>query len=129
MKTKLIIMVLLVAAATAAGVVRTASTIQEKPAPHKDYLKWKAKEAKNKGQQKIRVPAPLLCEYAGGAGGISAEEAFPSSTVVVAHLVSKHSTYLPDDKLAPIGESEHKVHKDFKDLYGNSLAQIRKHLK
>jgi len=229
MKTKLIIVVLLAAAAAAAGVVRTASTIQKKPVPYKDRLKWYANEAKNKGQQKVRVPAPLI-EYLGGAGTISAEEAFSSSTVVVAHLVSKQSTYrdedittwnkfaidetlseakdlpcpgcvprsppatvlplspgefllpktggtvnidgvevqqfvedypeyelnqkyvllitlypssvartfggpvgvfkvLANDKLAPVSESEHKIRKDFKDLYGNSLDQIRKHLK
>ena len=227
MKTKLITVVLLVAAAV--GVVRTASTIQKKPAPYKDYLKWSANEAKNKGQQKVTVPAPLV-EYLGGAGAISAEDAFSSSTVVVAHLVSKQSTYrdedittwnkfaidetlseakdlpcpgclppsppatvlplspgefllpktggtvnidgvevqqfvedypeyehnqkylllitlypsgvartiggpvgvfkvLPNDKLAPVSESEHKIRKDFKDVYGNSLAQVRKHLK
>jgi hypothetical protein len=225
----LIIIVLLVAAAAAVGVVRTASTIQKKPVPYKDRLKWYANEAKNKGQQKVRVPAPLI-EYLGGAGGISAEEAFSSSTVVVAHLVSKQSTYrnddistwnkfaideilseakelpcpacvppsppetvlplsagefllpktggtvnidgvevqqfpedypefehnqkyfllitlypsgvartiggpvgvfkvLPNDKLAPISESEHKIRKDLKDVYGNLLAQVREHLK
>ena len=229
MKTKLIIVILLVAAAAVVGVVRSASTIQKKPVPYKDRLKWYAKEAKNKGQQKVRVPAPLT-EYLGGAGGISAEEAFSYSTVVVAHLVSKQSTYsdadittwnkfvidetisqakilmwpgwvppsppatvlplsagefllpktggtanidgvevqqfvadypeyeldqkyvllitlypsgaartfggpigvfkiLPNDKLAPISESEHKVRKDFKDMFGNSLDQLRKHLK
>jgi hypothetical protein len=108
MKTKLIIVFLL--AAAAAGVVRTASIIQKKPAPHKDYLKWSANEAKNKGQQKVRVAAPLI-EYLGGAGGISAEEV------------------LRNDKLAPVSESEHKIRKDFKDVYGNSLDQLRKHLK
>jgi len=229
MKTKLIIVILLVAAAAVIGVVRTASTLQKKPSPHKDYLKWSANEAKNKGQRRVRVPAPLI-EYLGGAGTISAEEAFSDSTVVVAHLVSKVSTYrdedittwnkfaidetlseakhltcpgclprsppetvlplspgefvlpktggtvdidgvevqqfvedypefelnqkylllialypsgvarsfggpvgvfkvLPNDKLAPISESEHKIRKDFKDVYGNSLAQVRKHLK
>jgi hypothetical protein len=35
---------------------------------------------------------------------------------------------LPNDKLVPISESEPKIRKDFKDLYGNSLAQVRKHL-
>ena len=229
MKIKLIIIVLLVAAAAAIGVVRTASTIQQKQAPDKDSLKWYAKEAKNKGQKKVGVPAPLV-EYLGGAGLISAEEAFSSSSVVVAHLVSKQSTYrnndirtwnkfaidetlseakellnpgyapssppatllplspgefllpktggtvnidgvevrqfvedypeyelnqkylllitlypsgvartfggpvgvfkvLPNDRLAPISESEHKIRKDFKDLYSNSLDQVRKHLK
>lgn len=229
MTTKLIIIVLLVAAAAAVGVVRTASTIQKEPVPYKDRLKWYANQAKNKGQQKIAVPAPLV-EYLGGAGTISAEQAFSTSTVVVAHLVSKQSTYsdanittwnkfaidealseakdlpcpgcvlpsppatvlplspgefllpktggtvnidgvevlqsvedypeyelnqkyvllinlypsgvartiggpvgvfkvLPNDKLAPISESEHKIRKDFKDLYGNSLAQVRKRLK
>ncbi len=64
MKTKLIIVILLVAAAV--GVVRSASTIQKTPVPYKDRLKWYAKEAKNKGQQKVRVPAPLT-EYLGGA--------------------------------------------------------------
>jgi len=229
MKAKLIIVILLVAAAAAVGLVRTASTIQRKPVPYKDRLKWYANEAKNRGQQKVRVPAPLI-EYLGGAGGISAEEAFSCSTVVVAHLVSKQSTYsdadittwnkfaidetlsqakdltcpgcvlasppatvlplsagefllpktggtanidgvevqqfvedypeyelnqkyvllitlypsgvartfggpvgvfklLPNEKLAPISESEHKIRKDFKDVFGNSLDQVRKHLK
>ena len=175
------------------------------------------------------MPAPLV-EYLGGAGTISAEEAFSSSTVVVAHVTSKYTTYrdadiitwnkfvidetiseaqdlpcpgcvplsppanvlplspgefllpktggtvnidgvevqqsvddypeyelnqkyvllinlypsgvartiggpvgvfkvLPNDKLAPISESEHKIRKDFKDVYANSLDQVRKHLK
>ena len=229
MKTKLTIVVLLIAAAAVVGVVRTASTILRKPVPYKDRLKWYANEAKNKGQQKVRVPGPLI-EYLGDAGTISVEEAFSYSTVVVVHLVSKQSTYsdadittwnkfaidetlseakhimcpgcvlpsppatllplsagefllpktggtanidgvevqqfledypeyelnqkyvllitlylsgiartfggpvgvfkvLPNDKLAPISESEHKVRKDFKDVFGNSLDQIRKHLK
>jgi len=229
MKIRLITIVLLVAAAVAIGVVRTTSPIERKPVPYKDRLKWYANEAKNRGQQKVRVPAPLI-EYLGGAGGISAEEAFSFSTVVVAHLVSKQVTYsdadittwnkfaidetlshakdvmcpgcvlpsppatvlplsagefllpktggtasidgvevqqfvadypeyelsqkyvllitlypsgiartfggpvgvfkvLPNDKLAPISESEHKIRKDFKDVFGNSLDQVRKHLK
>lgn len=70
MKTKLIIVVVLVAAAAVVGVVRTASTIQQKQTPDKDSLKWYAKEAKNKGQKKVGVPAPLV-EYLGGAGTIS----------------------------------------------------------
>lgn len=229
MKTRLIIVVLLVAAAGALGeVVRTRSTVQNKPPLYKDLLKWYANEAKNKGEQKVAVPGPLI-EYLGDAGLISAEEAFSSSTVVVAHLVSKQSTYrdddittwnkfaidetlskakelpcpgcvlpsppatvlplspgeflvpktggtvnidgvevqqylqdypeyelnqkyllllmlypsgvartmggpvgvfkvLPNDKLAPISESDHKIRKDFKDIYGNSLDQVRKHL-
>ena len=229
MKAKLIAIVLLVAAAAAIGaVVRSASTTQKKLAPDKDRLKWYANEAKNKGQKKVGVPAPLI-EYLGGAGTIRAEEAFSASTVVVAHLISKQSTHtdadittwnkfaidetlseaeylpcpgcgvssppetllplspgefllsksggtvnidgvevrqfppdypefelnqkyvllvvlypsgtawtiggpvgvfkvLPNDKLAPISESDHKIRKDFKDLYGNLLDQLRKHL-
>jgi len=96
MKTRLVAIVLLVAAAVAVGVVRTASTIQKKPVPYKDRLKWYANQAKNKGQQKVAVPAPLV-EYLGGAGTISAEQAFSSSTVVVAHLISKQSTYSDAD--------------------------------
>jgi len=232
MKTRLIILILLVAAAAAIGEVRRrASTIEKKElVPYDHRLWWYAKEAKNKGQQKVSVPAPLVCDYLGGAGTISAEEAFSSSTVVVAHLVAKQSTYinddittwnkfaidetlsegkdlpcrscvppfapatvlpllpgefllrktggtvnidgvevqqsladypeyeldqkyvllinvyswgipqtmggpvgvfkvLPNDKLAPISESDHKIRKDFKDVYGNSLEQVRKHLK
>ena len=232
MKAKLITVVLLVAAAAAIGaVVRSASTTPEKPDPYpyKDRLKWKAREAKNQGKKKIGVPAPVI-QYAGDAGTISAEEAFSSATVVVAHLVSKESTYrnddittwnkfaidetlseakyllapgwvpasppatllpllpgefvlsksggtvniegvevrqfprdypefelnqkyvllivlypsggawtiggpvgvfkvLPNDNLAPISESDHKIRKDFKDLHGNSVDQLRKHLK
>jgi hypothetical protein len=230
MKTRLIIFILLVAAAAAIGEVRRrASTIDKKePVPYRASIEWYANEAKNKGQKKVGVPAPLV-EYLGDAGTIGAEEAFLSSTVVVAHLVSKQSTYinddittwnkfaidetlsegkdlpcrncvpplapatvlpllpgefllpktggtvnidgvevqqfvkdypeyelnqkyvllinvyswrvpqtiggpvgvfkvLPNDKLAPISESEHKIRKDFKDVYGNSLAQVRKRL-
>ena len=228
MKTRLIILILLVAAAAAIGEVRRrASTIEKKePVPYDHRLWWYAKEAKNKGQKKVGVPAPLI-EYLGDAGTISAEEAFSSSTVVVAHLVSKQSAYtnndirtwnkfaidetlseakdlpcpgcglpsppaillpllpgefllpktggtvnidgvevqqlvedypeyelnqkyvlliflypsgvvrtfggpvgvfkvLPNDKLAPISESDHKIRKDFKDVYGNSLEQVRR---
>jgi hypothetical protein len=35
----------------------------------------------------------------------------------------------PNDKLAPVRESEKKIRKDFKDVYGNSLDRLRKHLK
>lgn len=91
MKTKFFTVVLLVATAAVGG-VGTASTIQKEPVPYKDRLEWYANQAKNKGQQKVTVPAPLV-EYLGGAGTISAEQAFSSSTVVVAHLVSKQSTY------------------------------------
>lgn len=49
MKTKLIIVVVLVGTAAAVGVVRTASTIQQKRVPDKNSLKWYANEAKNKG--------------------------------------------------------------------------------
>lgn len=231
MKTRLIVLILLVAAAAAVGEIRrrSAPTIQKNPGPYSNRIWWRAKEAKDKGQQKVGVPA-LLVEYAGDAGLISAEEAFSSSTVVVAHLVSKQSTYLaddittwnkfaidetlsegkdvpcrdcvppsapqtllplspgefllpktggtvnidgvevqqsvadypeyelnqkyvllinvyssgipqtiggpvgvfkvlPNDKLVPISESEHKIRKDFKDVYGNSLDQVRKHLR
>jgi hypothetical protein len=229
MKVKLIAIVLLAAAVIAVGVVRTASTIQKKPVPYKDRLKWYANEAKIKGQQKVAVPAPLV-EHLGGAGTISAEEAFSSSTVVVAHLISKRAYYrddeittwnkfaidevlseakalpcpaclpptapstllplqsgeflipktggtvnidgvdveqaddsfpeyelnqryvllinlypsgvartvggpvgvfrlLQNDKLAPISETEHKIRRDFKDGYANSLDLLRKHLK
>ena len=231
MKTRLIILILLVAAAAAVGEFRrrSASTIQKKSVPYSHRIWSLAKEAKDKGQQRVSVPGPLV-EYAGDAGLISAEEAFSSSTVVLAHLVSKQSTYrnddirtwnkfaideilskgkdlpcrdcvppsapetvlplspgefllpktggivtidgvevqqsvedypeyelnqkyvllinvyssgvpqtiggpvgvfkvLPNDKLAPISESDHKIRKDFKDMYGNSLDEIRKHLR
>ena len=36
---------------------------------------------------------------------------------------------LPNDKLAPISESDHRIRKDFKDVFGHSLDQVRKHLK
>jgi hypothetical protein len=81
MKAKLVTVVLLSVAAVVVGVLRTASTIQKKPIPYKDRLIWYANQAKNKGQQKVSVPSPLV-EYLGGAGTISAEEAFSSSTVV-----------------------------------------------
>ena len=235
MKTKLVVIVLLAAAAVALGVVRTPSTIQNKPVSHpvthNDGLNSYVNDAKSKGHRTVGVPAPLVCEYLGGAGGISAEEAFKSSTVVVAHLISKQSTHsydeittwnkfaidetlsavkdvpcpgcvppsppatllplspgefvlpktggtvnidgvelrqlvedypeyelnqkyvllllklypagvaqtfggpigvfrvLPNDELAPIWESEHRIRRDFKDVYGNSLERVRKHLK
>jgi len=36
---------------------------------------------------------------------------------------------LPNDKLAPIRDSENKVRRDFKDKYESSLAVLRRHLK
>jgi hypothetical protein len=96
MKTKLIALVLIGAGALAVGVIRSASTIQKRDAPYKDRLKWYAKEAKNQGRQKVSVPAPLV-EYLGGAGTITSEEAFSSSTVVIAHLISKQSYPRNDD--------------------------------
>lgn len=228
MKVKLITIVVLAAGVIAGGIVRSASTVQKSP-PYKDRLKWYAKEAKVKGQRKIVVPAPLE-EYLGSAGAISAEEAFSASTVVVAHVVSKQSSYsddhittwnkfaideviseaknlpcpgclppsppstllplssgeflipktggivnidgvdveqpvdtfpeyqfnqkylllinlypsgvartvggpvgvfkvLQNDKLSPISDSEHKIRRDFKEIYANSLENLRKHLK
>ena len=90
MKFKLIALVLLAAGVIAAGLIRTASTTHKKSLPYKDRLKWYAKEAKSEGRQKVRIPADLI-EYLGGAGTISAEEAFSSFSVVIAHLVSKES--------------------------------------
>ncbi len=96
MKPKVVIIVLLAAVAVAVGVVRTASTVQKKSVPYKDRLKWYANEAKNKGQQKVVVPGALV-EYLGSAGTIGADEALSSSTVVVAHVISKQSTYSDAD--------------------------------
>ena len=96
MKVKLITIVLLAAALIAAVIVRSASTIQKQPVPYTDRLQWYAKEAKNKGEKKVAVPAPLV-EYLGDAGTISAEEAFSASTVVIAHVVAKESYYHDDE--------------------------------
>ena len=96
MKIKLIALVLLGVGVVAFGVIRSASTIQKKDAPYKDRLKWYAKEAKTQGRQKLTVPAPLV-EYLGGAGTITSDEAFSSSTVVIAHVISKQSFPRDDD--------------------------------
>lgn len=229
MKIKLLALVLLGVGVISIGLIRTASTIQKKNLPYKERLKWYAKEAKSEGRKKVIVPADVV-EYLGSAGTITAEEAFSSSSVVIAHLVAKESyprndyivtwnkfaidevlseakelpctncgpsnppsTFLPlqsgefliskrggtvnidgveleqtdqafpeyefseryllllvlqptgtawtiggpvgvfrvvnDDKVVPVRESEHRVHKDFKEKYGNSLERLRKHLK
>lgn len=96
MKIKLISLILLGAGMLAVGLSRSASTIQEKDAPYKDRLKWYAKEAKTQGRQKVTVPAPLA-QYLGDAGTITFEEAVSSSTVVIAHLISKQSHPHDDD--------------------------------
>jgi hypothetical protein len=230
MKIKLIALVLLGAGVIAVGLVRTAVTTQKKSPPYEDRLKWYVKEAKSEGRQKIRIPFDDVIEYLGGAGTITAEEAFSSMTVVIAHLAAKESyprndnistwnkfvidevlseakelpcttcgssdppatllplqqgefliskaggrvnidgveieqideTYPPyefnqkylllihlnptgtawtiggpvgvfrvagNDKVLPVRESNHRVHKDFKEKHGNSLEQLRKHLK
>ena len=36
---------------------------------------------------------------------------------------------IKNDKVEPVRESEHRIHKDFKETYGNSLERLRKHLK
>ena len=230
MKIKLIALIVLAGAILAVGLTRTRSTGQENPSPpNKDRLKWYAKEAKSSGRQKVTVPTDVI-EYLGSAGTITAEEAFASCTVVIAHLVSKESyarnndittwnkfaidevlseakelpcptcgpsdppaALLPvhsgefvipkaggsvnidgieieqtgdgfpqygfdqkyllliflypngtagtlggpvgvfrvvgDDKVLPVQESEHRILKDFKETYGNSLQSLRKHLK
>lgn len=229
MKIKLIALIILAGAIVAFGLIRTGSTVQKETPPYKDRLKWYAKEAKSSGRQKVRVPTDVI-EYLGSAGTITAEEAFVSCTVVIAHLVSRESyarnnnittwnkfaidevlseakelpcptctlsnppaTLLPlqsgeflmdkaggtvnidgveieqtgdgfpeyefnqrylllvflypngtagtiggpvgafriigDDTLLPVRESEHRILKDFKDNYGNSLERLRKHLK
>ncbi|MEN3326079.1 MAG: hypothetical protein V7638_886 [Acidobacteriota bacterium] len=96
MKLKLIAIFAFAVAVIAVGVIRTTSTIQRKNVPNKDRLKWYAKEAKNEGRQKVTMAAPLV-EYLGGAGTITADDAFAASTVVIAHLVSKQSNALNDD--------------------------------
>jgi len=96
MKIKLLFLVVLIVGVLAFGVTRTASTIQKENPPYKDRLKWYAKEAKTHGQQKIKVPAPLV-EYLGGASTITSDEAFASSTVLIAHLVSQESYPRDDD--------------------------------
>jgi hypothetical protein len=229
MKIKLLTLVLLGVGVIFIGLIRTASTVQKQHPPYKDRLKWYAKEAKTEGRKKITIPADVV-EYLGSAGTITAEEAFSSASVVIAHLVAKESyprndyiitwnkfvidevlseakqlpctkcgptdppsTFLPlqsgefltakrggrvmvegveieqtdeafpefefnqtylllvvlepagtawtmggpvgvfrlsdKDKVAPVRESEHKIHKDLKEKYGNSLALLRKRLK
>jgi hypothetical protein len=96
MRIELIVLVILAIAVTAIGLIHTASTIEKKTVPQKDRLQWYAKEAKAERRDKVRVPAPLI-EYLGGAGTITADEAFASSTVVVAHLVSKESFVVDDE--------------------------------
>ena len=96
MKNKLIALVVLAAGLLAVGVIRTASKIQTRDIPIKDRLNWYVKEAQTEGRQKINIPAPTV-EYLGGAGTISLDEASSSSTVVVAHLISKQSYAGSDD--------------------------------
>ena len=228
MKIKLAALVLLGAGVISAGLIRSASTIQREQPPSKERLKWYAAQAKSEGRKKVRIPADVV-EYLGSAGTITAEEAFSSSSVVIAHLIAKESyprnediitwnkfaidevlsearelpctncgpsppsTLLPlqlgeflipkgggtvkidgveieqtdqafpeyefnqryllivvlqptgtawtmggpvgvfkvlnNDKLIPVRESEHRIHKDFKEKYGNSLERLRRHLK
>lgn len=97
MKIKLIALVILGAGVIAFGLTRTGSTIQDKPdPPDKDRLKWLAKEAKSEGRQKIHVRTPMI-DYLGSDGAITAEEAFSSRTVVIAHLVSRESYDVDED--------------------------------
>lgn len=227
MKIKLAALILLGAGVISVGLIRTASTIQKEQPPLKERLKWYARQAKSEGRKKVRIPADVV-EYLGSAGTITAEEAFSSSSVVIAHLVAKESyprnndiitwnkfvidevlseatelpctncgpsnppsTFLPvqrgefllakgggtvqldgveieqtdpgypdykfnerylllvvlqptgtawtmggpvgvfrvisNDKVRPVRESEHRIHKDFKEKYGNSLERFRKH--
>lgn len=232
MKVKLVTIALLAAAVVTIGVVRRASTIQQKSPPADDRIKWYANEAKREGKRRV-VVSEYLYEYAGSAGTIRAEEAFRSSTVVVARVIAQDTSYrnnnivtwnkfvidevlseakelpwpgwvssappstllplqsgefliaksggivnidgveveeidefypayelnqkyvllshlypsgaartfggpvgvfkvLQNDKLAPIAETKHRGHRirrDFKELYGDSLAILRKHLK
>lgn len=97
MKFKLIALFILITGAVAAGVIRTGSTVQKESPPVRDQIRWYAKEAKAQGRQKVRVPAPLT-EYLGGAGTITSDEAFTTSTVVIAHLISKES-HLPNEDI------------------------------
>jgi len=96
MKIKLIAVVAFAVLATAIGVIRTASTTQKTSVPQKNRLRWYAKEAKAEGRSKVKVPAPVV-EYLGGAGTITADEAFTASTVVIAHLISKESVIVDDE--------------------------------
>ena len=228
MKIKLLSLVLFGTAVIFIGLIRTASTVQKQSPPYKDRLKWYAKEAKTEGRKKVAIPADVV-EYLGSAGTITAEQAFSSSSVVIAHLVAKESygrndyiltwhkfvidevlseakelpctkcgpsdppsTFLPlksgefliakrggrinidgveieqtddafpeyefketylllavlqpdgtawtmggpvgvfrliNDKVTPVRESEHRIHKDFREKYDNSLALLKKVLK
>lgn len=98
MTTKLFALILTGAALLAVGFFRTASKVQEPDPTIKDRLRWYAKEAKNHGRQKVTIPADIV-EYLGSAGTITLDEATSSSTVVVAHLVSKQSFRQGDDGL------------------------------
>jgi hypothetical protein len=228
MKIKLVAVVLLGTGLISFGLIRTASTVQKQQPPYKERLKWYAKEAKSGDRKKVTIPADVV-EYLGSAGTITVEEAFSSSSVVIAGLAARESyprndyivtwnkfiieevlsepkklpcrncgpsdppsSFLPlqpgefltlnrggrvtirdrdrtnrrrfpqyesgqtyllllvlqpsgtawtiggpvgvfriinNDQLVPVRETEHKIHKDLKEKYGNSLESVRKHLK
>jgi hypothetical protein len=229
MKIKLVAVVLLGTGLISFGLIRTASTVQKQQPPYKERLKWYAKEAKSGDRKKVTIPADVV-EYLGSAGTITVEEAFSSSSVVIARLAARESyprndyivtwnkfiieevlsepkklpcrncgpsdppsSFLPlqpgefltlnrggrvtidgieieqtddvfpqyesgqtylllpvlqpsgtawtiagpvgvfriinNDQLVPVRETEHKIHKDLKEKYGNSLESVRKHLK
>jgi hypothetical protein len=83
MKIKLVAVVLLGTGLISFGLIRTASTVQKQQPPNKERLKWYAKEAKSGDRKKVTIPADVV-EYLGSAGTITVEEAFSSSSVVIA---------------------------------------------
>jgi hypothetical protein len=90
MKIKLVAVVLLGTGLISFGLIRTASTVQKQQPPYKERLKWYAKEAKSGDRKKVTIPADVV-EYLGSAGTITVEEAFSSSSVVIAGLAARES--------------------------------------
>jgi hypothetical protein len=80
------------------GFSRTASKIQRRDVPPRDQLSWFAKEAKQEGRQKTRIPGRII-EYGGAAANETLGNVLASSTVLTAHLIKKQTYKLGGDSL------------------------------
>lgn len=118
-------------------------------------LKWYAKEAKTQGHQKVSVlllqSGEFLISKTGGTvnvDGVQVEQndrdfpdyepnqkylllinLYPAGTARTIGGPVGVFRILQNEKVVPLRESEHRIRKDFKEEYGNSLELLRKHLK
>ncbi len=90
MRVRTIAFLLLLVSTAAVVAQRSDFRTQQRMVPATDQLRFFAREAKEQGQKKIRIPG-LITSYLGDAGGITFAEAAVDCTIVIARLVSQRT--------------------------------------